>query len=245
MPAEPPSASVPPALQARTDDETCPLPVILPERLQARPGPLDHSLDRGAARPDPLDRGQDREPGRLGPLDVNRRWPEPPHSTESRRSTESPRGIELPNGTEPLPVRVPLAARPDRATFAGDPLLPSGQSPARVRGPFEPPEQPEASGFVAPDRLAGDLPPVAARSDYPPAETADSVPSAATAEVPKPDTKATAKMDQIKDLYLTAEAIGDDALAQYFQQVSERQRQLIREYFDEAITSGPDSQPPA
>ena len=43
----------------------------------------------------------------------------------------------------------------------------------------------------------------------------------------------TAKMDQIKDLYLTAEAIGEDALDQNFDLVSDRQRQLIREYFNQ------------
>lgn len=48
-------------------------------------------------------------------------------------------------------------------------------------------------------------------------------------------------MDQIKDLYLTAEAIGDDALARHFELVSERQRQLIKEYFDEAIPGRADS----
>jgi hypothetical protein len=41
------------------------------------------------------------------------------------------------------------------------------------------------------------------------------------------------KLEQIKDLYLTAEAIGEDALDRHFQQVSERQRQLIKEYFDQ------------
>ncbi len=51
------------------------------------------------------------------------------------------------------------------------------------------------------------------------------------------------KMDQIKDLYLTAEAIGDDALDKYFQQVSARQRQLIQEYFDQAVASGSDGKP--
>jgi hypothetical protein len=50
-----------------------------------------------------------------------------------------------------------------------------------------------------------------------------------------------AKMDQIKDLYLTAEAIGEDALDQHFQLVSERQRQLIKEYFDRAVPSRADS----
>jgi hypothetical protein len=44
------------------------------------------------------------------------------------------------------------------------------------------------------------------------------------------------KLDQIKDLYLTAEAIGEDALSQHFDQVSERQRQLIKEYFDQAAS---------
>jgi len=43
-----------------------------------------------------------------------------------------------------------------------------------------------------------------------------------------------AKLDQIKDLYLTAEAIGENALDTHFQQVSDRQRQLIKEYFDQA-----------
>ncbi len=42
------------------------------------------------------------------------------------------------------------------------------------------------------------------------------------------------KLDQIKDLYLTAEAIGEDALNKHFEQVSDRQRQLIKEYFDQA-----------
>jgi len=49
-------------------------------------------------------------------------------------------------------------------------------------------------------------------------------------------------MDQIKDLYLTAEAIGEDALDQHFQLVSERQRQLITEYFDKNVVSQADGQ---
>jgi hypothetical protein len=43
---------------------------------------------------------------------------------------------------------------------------------------------------------------------------------------------AAAKLDQIKDLYLTAEAIGAEALDKHFEQVSARQRELIREFFD-------------
>jgi len=48
-------------------------------------------------------------------------------------------------------------------------------------------------------------------------------------------------MDQIKDLYLAAEAIGEDALDRNFQLVSDRQRQLIREYFDQAVPGGADT----
>jgi hypothetical protein len=43
---------------------------------------------------------------------------------------------------------------------------------------------------------------------------------------------ASAKLEQIKDLYLTAEAIGEDALNKHFDQVSQRQRELIREFFE-------------
>jgi hypothetical protein len=42
------------------------------------------------------------------------------------------------------------------------------------------------------------------------------------------------KIEQIKDLYLTAEAIGDDALGKHFDQLRQRQRSLIREFFEKA-----------
>jgi hypothetical protein len=42
------------------------------------------------------------------------------------------------------------------------------------------------------------------------------------------------KIEQIKDLYLTAEAIGEDALGRHFDQLRERQRSLIREFFEKA-----------
>ena len=44
--------------------------------------------------------------------------------------------------------------------------------------------------------------------------------------------EAVAKLDKLKDLYLTAEAIGEDALDKHFDQVSSRQRELIKEFFD-------------
>jgi hypothetical protein len=54
----------------------------------------------------------------------------------------------------------------------------------------------------------------------------------AHAEPPSPDTQE--KIDQIKDLYLTAEAIGDDALGKHFDELHQRQRSLIREFFEKA-----------
>jgi hypothetical protein len=49
---------------------------------------------------------------------------------------------------------------------------------------------------------------------------------------------ASAKLEQIKDLYLTAEAIGEDALDKHFDQVSQRQRELIQEFFDRSRPAG-------
>jgi hypothetical protein len=53
---------------------------------------------------------------------------------------------------------------------------------------------------------------------------------------------AAAKLDQLKDLYLTAEAIGEDALDKHFDQVSQRQRELIREFFDRSKPGGSNAQ---
>jgi len=52
------------------------------------------------------------------------------------------------------------------------------------------------------------------------------------AEPPSADTQA--KLEQLKDLYLTAEAIGEDALVQHFDELSQMQRSLIREFFEKA-----------
>lgn len=49
---------------------------------------------------------------------------------------------------------------------------------------------------------------------------------------------AQAKLDQIKDLYLTAEAIGEANLDKHFEQVSQRQRELIREFFERSTPAG-------
>jgi hypothetical protein len=49
-----------------------------------------------------------------------------------------------------------------------------------------------------------------------------------------PPAQSQAKIEQIKDLYVTAEAIGEDALVKHFDQLRHRQRSLIREFFEQA-----------
>jgi hypothetical protein len=114
--------------------------------------------------------------------------------------------------TRPLPVILPGAT-----------ALPRPGPIEAPRGPFEParPSQPH----FRPASITGSV--------EPPAETFAAPP-------PRPIPKAAAaKLDQIKDLYLTAEAIGEDALDKHFDQVSQRQRELIREFFER---SGPSAE---
>jgi hypothetical protein len=116
--------------------------------------------------------------------------------------------------TRPLPVILPGAT-----------ALPRPGHVEAPRGPFEParPSQPSAR----PASITGSVEP-------PPATFSEPMPPPPR---PMPDA-AVAKLDQIKDLYLTAEAIGEDALDKHFDQVSQRQRELIREFFDRSKPAG-------
>jgi hypothetical protein len=137
----------------------------------------------------------------------------------------------------------------------------------RVRDPFEPLDRqaipglaelaeeqrrsasrtgssPPAPGAAAPAsdeqiRPSASAKPVAGTSASSPASAGNPQPPAPPGP-PRP--AGAAKMDQIKDLLLTAEALGDDTLGQHFDQVSDRQRQLIKEYFDQVVGRRSDSQ---
>jgi hypothetical protein len=102
---------------------------------------------------------------------------------------------------------VPIPVILHGATNAGSP----GAVEPPPRAPFEPAQPSQLNGHSEPE------------SPEDPS-AADSLPAAAAA-----------KLDQIKDLLLTAEAIGEDNLDQHFDQVSQRQRELIREFFDQAV----------
>jgi hypothetical protein len=139
-------------------------------------------------------------------------------------------GVPRRAGSVPPPERTGQHREPGHADPARSGRL---QPPVqRVRGPFEPPAKSDPVENGAP-------PPAGAPEPRPAHPGAGTIMSQATrASVWSP---ATAKMDQIKDLYLTAEAIGEDALDKHFEQVSDRQRQLIREYFDGNVPSGAES----
>jgi hypothetical protein len=131
--------------------------------------------------------------------------------------------------TNPLPVILPGAASVPRPVPVEAP-----------RGPFEAARPASSAARSAgqqstrPVSITGSVqPPPPVFPAAPPGPPQ----SGRVAGVSRPVSEsARAKLDQIKDLYLTAEAIGEDNLDKHFDQVSQRQRELIREFFER---SGP------
>jgi len=96
-----------------------------------------------------------------------------------------------------------------------------------TRGPFEPllPSSgtPGAAGPGGTERAQG--PPDAARGEGPEA----------------PEQARARKLEQLKDLYLTAEAIGEQNVDKHFDQLLAQQRELISEYFRQSAAAAPDA----
>jgi len=109
--------------------------------------------------------------------------------------------------------------------------------PQETRGPFEP--------LVSSADLPGTTPRFSASlDDAEPAapETAhsDEVPGAAPDDGQEDTAYAHArKLEQIKDLYLTAEAIGEANVDKHFDQLLAQQRELISEYFKQSNAAKP------
>ena len=95
-----------------------------------------------------------------------------------------------------------------------------------TRGPFEP---------LLP---SGGPPPGAAE---PPAADPAPVPADAISEEGADDTEhaRARKLEQIKDLYLTAEAIGEHNVDKHFDQLLAQQRELISDYFRQSTAAKP------
>jgi hypothetical protein len=94
--------------------------------------------------------------------------------------------------------------------------------PEEYRGPFEP----LSSSAAAPD-AAGQ-----AGTEQP------SDPSREEASEP-PEQARARKLEQLRDLYLTAEAIGEQNVDKHFDQLLERQRELISDYFSQPAGANP------
>jgi hypothetical protein len=179
--------------------------------------------------------------GYAPPVGFGHRPDQPPQEPSEVRDEDS-------EPTNPLPVILP-GALPGQ--LPGDPPAPlplnlpgaaSIPRPAQIeapRGPFEPARparQTSITGSVAPPPPTnGDRGAAGSFRNAAPGELAvppgHSIPEAASA-----------KLEQIKDLYLTAEAIGEDALDKHFDQVSQRQRELIKEFFQRSHPEDSDPQ---
>ena len=116
---------------------------------------------------------------------------------------------------------------------AGTGAAPQGGE--ETRGPFEP--------LVS----SSDPPGAARRPDFSPGPDAagPAVPDQASAETgaggtpEEPAYERARKLEQIKDLYLTAEAIGEANVDKHFDQLLAQQRELIGDYFRQSGPAGP------
>jgi hypothetical protein len=95
-----------------------------------------------------------------------------------------------------------------------------------ARGPFEPLRHVDDPGPGAPDYYA--------EAGYPALDYADPGPAGAVDEHDDLASLEEGALAQIKDLYMTAEAIGEENLDRHYEHLLERQRQLISEYFKES-----------
>ncbi len=153
------------------------------------------------------------------PVIISRGMPPPDHQDEPG------------SFAEPTPAWEPSPARAPASIW----LPPIDQEPVPDWEPppgLEPAQQWEFPGDVSLDHGP-------ATGSGPPAAGAYPAVSAVS-----PSGPAQEKMEQIKELYLTAEAIGEDALTKHFELLSQRQRDLIREFFEEAgLGSGGSEKP--
>jgi hypothetical protein len=137
----------------------------------------------------------------------------------------------------------PAPGQNDAAYWYDLPVAAAGpDAPAHVveeaRGPFEP-----LISSAAPPGVARRAP------EAPDAARPDEAPNAAGPDDWREETvhDRARKLEQIKDLYLTAEAIGEANVDKHFDQLLAQQRELIGEYFRQPGPTGPaapDGPPP-
>jgi hypothetical protein len=121
----------------------------------------------------------------------------------------------------PPPRRQPAA---DDAAYWYD-LLAEDPVPRHeeARGPFEP--------LLSSSAPAG----------QPPADQVRQLPDGPRDENPEaPEEVRARKLERLRDLYLTAQAIGEQNVDKHFDQILAQQRELISEYFGRSVPAQPD-----
>jgi hypothetical protein len=129
-----------------------------------------------------------------------------------------------------------------------DPAAARGQRPDE-RGASYWYDLPGTESAPAPEEVRGPFEPLVSSSDSSPGTALPSSPAADRTEPAAPNavgddghddsvhTQAR-KLEQIKDFYLTAEAIGDQNVDKHFDQLLAQQRDLISEYFKQSNPAG-------
>ena len=107
--------------------------------------------------------------------------------------------------------------------------------PGSASGPGEPQPGDEARGPFEPLVSSSDPPGAARHSSVGPDAAEPVVPDVAHAESAYDRAR---KLEQIKDLYLTAEAIGEANVDKHFDQLLAQQRELISDYFRQPGPAG-------
>ncbi|HEX5293103.1 MAG TPA: hypothetical protein VFX25_29880 [Streptosporangiaceae bacterium] len=107
--------------------------------------------------------------------------------------------------------------------------------PGSAAGPDEPQPGEDARGPFEPLVSSSDPPGAARHTSAGPDAAEPAVPDAAPAESAYDRAR---KLEQIKDLYLTAEAIGEANVDKHFDQLLAQQRELISDYFRQPGRAG-------
>jgi hypothetical protein len=127
------------------------------------------------------------------------------------------RDSDEPSGRPAAAATEPGAAEPDASYWYDLSGEDSAPVPDESRGPFEP--------LVSSSGPPSDPGPLAAPT--PPGENSDG------------NSARGRRLEQIKDLYLTADAIGERNVDKHFDELLAQQRELISEYFKGSDAAGP------
>ena len=133
--------------------------------------------------------------------------------------------------SEPTPTSSPRRPAADDAAYWYD-LLAEDAAPQheQARGPFEP--------------LLPSSTPTGTVGQQPSAEPEQRSPGGAESDPQEAPEQARArKLEQLKDLYLTAEAIGEQNVDKHFDQLLAQQRELISDYFRQSTAAKPGASP--